>query len=629
VAASIIDILSEEARQSRTGDKLYYKSLPYAFVMRGKPMSGPIGPSGQAVFPLPMNPESFEYSMPFAAEITALQEGGVISEEAGITIGEINLTATTGWRLRTNFDTTWGPGDGEFTGLLGAEGGYFEDISGQLAFWRLANRCFDAYSSFKKDPQTAAQTVLEFHSLKDDLHLTVIPREFSLRREVARERVTYRYTARLAVVGPASADIVVLSPDASLLDGFKNAISKIRSTIQSISAAVDDLTAAIDDLRRSITSIASILDDVASIVDSFTDLVNGVKAFADIPRAFITATANLLESTADYAVTVGNFPADVAQSFRTISDDCDRLNVAATNLFRETYDEAARKYEKRTTPPRLGDDPTRDSQSQALADKAAAGSLKVREVFGGAVKPGDVGRAQVKPWRDYARLREQKYQGFEERVVGQGDTLQSLAAKHLGNARDWLILAKLNQLQAPYITNGAKMPHTLQPGSKFIIPIADPSNSPDVITTGAAAVGESQADKHLGTDFELVQLKTATGAKSGTFGWAIDTAGGSTDVRRISGFKNMAQAIESRFRTERGTNILYPAIGLPRLIGIKGFGETIVEARYEARRQLLADPRVSRIGKFAFRQENDVLTLEADVQPKGFNTTRPISRTLT
>jgi phage baseplate assembly protein W len=133
----------------------------------------------------------------------------------------------------------------------------------------------------------------------------------------------------------------------------------------------------------------------------------------------------------------------------------------------------------------------------------------------------------------------------------------------------------------------------------------------------------------LGTDFELVQLANASGTPVNSWGWTINVSGGSTDVQHVSGIENITQAIESRFRTERGSNVLYPAIGLPRLVGVKGAGETVIEARYEARRQLLADSRIQRIAALQFRQENDVLVLEADVQPKGFNTTRVISRTLT
>lgn len=631
MAASVIDILREESRQALTGDDRYFKKDPYAFVLNGPSLKGSLGFFGRAVFPLPLNPETFEYSMPFAAEITPLQEGGIVAEEGGITVGELTIEGTTGWKLRAENDTSFGPGDGEFTGQLATHHSLFQDISGQMHFWRLANRCFDAYSSLKKDASTSSATSMEFHSIKDDLHLTVIPREFSLRRGAARERVTYRYVIRCAVIGPASNEIHIPSPDVGLLQSFKNSISKIRTAVQSISAAVDDITAAIDEIRRTITGIAGILDDVARIVDSFTDLINGVKAFADIPKAFINGVANLLESAANLAGTVASFPADVAQSFRGLADDLDRLATSSASLFRETFDEVAKKYEKRSTPPRLGDDATRDSAASSLQVKASAagGTLKISEVFGGAVKPGDVARARIAPPREQARLGNQVLRGFEERVVGQGDTLQSLAARYLGNAREWLTLAIINGLKAPYITNGAKIPGTLQVGGNFIIPTANTSRSPDTITTGEAEAGESQASKHLGKDFELVQAKNAAGALSGTFAWAIDIPGGSTDVRKVEGIKNIGQAIESRFRTERGTNILYPGIGLPRLVGSKGVHEEVAEARHEARRQLLADIRIEHIASFRFTQEEDRLVLTADVQPKGFNTTRTISRTLT
>lgn len=626
MAASIIDIFREEARQLRTGDTLYYKSLPYAFVLRSQPFKGPLGPSGIATFPLPMNPEDMEYDLPFAAEVTPLQEGGVVSEEGGITVGNLSLTATTGWKLRTNFDTTWGPGDGEFTGLLGGEGGHFEDLSGQMAFWRLANRCFDAYSALKKDPQTAPVTRLEFHSQKDDLHLTVVPKNFTLRRGAARERVTYRWTARFEVVGPATNEITVLRQlDGGLLQSFKNAVATIRKTLQSVAAAVNDITAAIDDIRRTITGIAGILDDVATIVDSFTNLVEGVKAFADIPAAFISATANLVESAATFAGSALGLPADVRNTLMGLADDLDTLKVSGTNLYRETFDDLARKYDLRSSEAPPTDDITRITLAQDLADRAAEaqGTLKVADVFDGPVRPGDVVRGGIQSLRPLSRLQPGRYKGFEERVVGQGDTLQTLAAKHLGSARDWLVLAVVNQLRAPYITNGAQLPGTLQPGKRLIIPIAAGGAPFDAVTTGEPQLGESQADAHLGTDFERVEIS------EGSFGWAIDRAGGSIDVRKVSGISNLGQALEGRFRTEQGQNILYPGIGLPRLVGQKNLGSQTVEARYEARNQLLADARVERIGQFSFTNEQDRLKLTAKVQPKGYSTTRTISRTLT
>lgn len=633
MAVSITDLIAERLRQENTGDDLYAKKGRYLFVISGPPGEGPLDPfQGLAQFPLVINPETFEYQLPFASEITPLQEGGVVSDENGIVVGELTIGGTTGFRLRDNLgERSDGRGDGEFTGdvddgrtLLGTSGP-FGGVSGQMHLWRLASRCFDGYSALKKDPRTANQTVMEFHSVKDDLHLLVVPRSFTISRSASKERVTYRYNIRAAVVGPASSDVNIPSPDVGLIQGIKNTIAKVRSALQGIAAAVDNITAAIDDLRRTITSVAGILDDVAGIVDSFTAVVDGTKKFLDIPKATILATANLVESAATLAASVTSFPADVAQSFLNIGDELDRLSVAARNHFRPNMLEVSRKYERLTDGYQEGQDTIRDTQASGLKEEADSGQgrMSVQKAFGGAVKPGDVQLGRRDPQKSRARLKPGKYRGFEERIVGQGDTIQGIAAKYMGDAREWPALVAANQLQAPYITDGPRLPGTLQRGSKIIVPVTQVVGSPDTLTAGDPELGRSQAETLLGVDFELVRTGT------NTFGWAIDTVNGSTDVRKVSGVNNLAQALEMRFRTEQGRNILYPNIGLPRLVGNRGFTDDLVTVRYEARRQILADPRIKRLASFKFLKNNDQVELEASVVPVGFTSDRVISRTLT
>jgi hypothetical protein len=427
------------------------------------------------------------------------------------------------------------------------------------------------------------------------------------------------------VVGPAGTDFVLLpSPDEGLLSSIKDTISKVRSAIQGIAAAIDDVTAAIDDIRRTITSIAGVLDDVASVVDSFTDLVEGVKSFADIPAAFVSSTANLIDSMANAAASVSGFNTDVIATFRKLGDQVDRLGTAGKRRYSTNYRDFASTYNKKVDGRLPGEDPIRDTRAQQKAADAAAGggTLRIDQVFDG-VTPGEARKTGI-PRQDRARLNPNEYQGFEEKVVGQGDTLQSLAAKHLGDARKWLDIATINNLQPPYITNGAQIPQTVTTGDSIIVPITTATRPSNTLTSGEAEIGKSQAEEQLGRDYELEQID-----RTGTFGWAIDAAGGSTDTRKVVGVKNLGQAIESRFRTIQGENILYPAIGLKRLVGTKAFGESLVEARYEARRQLLADTRVDQLTRFTFRDDEDKLILEADVRPVGFTTARTIARTLT
>ena len=119
MATSIIKELAEDARKNATGDKNYAMKGNYVFVLHGPRGVAPVGFLGRAQFPLVINPESFEYTLPFAAELTPLQEGGVVSEEGGIVIGEISIQGSTGFKLRKNLgDTSLGRGRGQFTGEL-------------------------------------------------------------------------------------------------------------------------------------------------------------------------------------------------------------------------------------------------------------------------------------------------------------------------------------------------------------------------------------------------------------------------------------------------------------------------------------------------------------------------------
>jgi len=626
MVASLIAIAREETRMAATGDERYHTIKPYAFVLRCPGGYGSLGPSGEAVFPLPINPTSFDYNLPFAAQVTLLQDGGVVADEQGFVTGEILIEATTGFKLRKPLDTSYSNAVGLFTGDLdpGNWATPNMELSGQMMFWRLANRCFEGYSNLKKDPKTASKTTMEFHSMKDALHLTVIPREFRLIRNASQDRVTYRFSVRLTAVGPASANIVIPSPDTSLLQSMKNTISNIRSAVQGVRAAIDDITAAIDEVRRNAVGIAGVLDDVGSVLNACDDFLNGVKSFIDIPSAFIQSTGALVDSMSDHLATISSFPADVAQSMLNISDEINRIQVASRDHFKSSMDEVARKYEKLTDGRRSSTDKIRANQETTIATLASIslGKLTVNQAFG-QVKPGDAVRNQIAPNKTKSRLRPGEWRGFEERIVGQGDTIQSLAAKYMGDANDWILIAVANQLQSPYITNGAKLPGTLQPGSKFIIPISDTASVPNVFSTGEVALGKSQAEAYMGTDFELVRLA------NGTYGWQIDAAGGSTDVHKVSGVNNLGQSFEGRMRTEQGTNILYPNLGMPRMVGVKNFGEKLVDARYEVRRQLMSDSRVEQLAGIKFTVVGDAVDIDIDVVPVGFTTVRTISRTLT
>jgi hypothetical protein len=623
---SIIDYLVEKGRQDLTGDKFFYKKLPWIFRLKveGEQFVSSTGPDGEALFVLPVAPEQFNYDLPYALELTPQQQGGVVADEAGFVIGEITMQGTTGFKLRRQQTSTYGLVEPGFTGSLGAEGGVFQEISGQLAFWILASRCFEAYSQLKKDPDLGPKTHLEFHNMKEHLHLRVIPRKFTLTRSASKERVTYRYDISLAVIGPAL-ELKYISPDdRDIFDKLKDTISQVRNGVQMLSATIDDLTAAVDELGRIVGNIAGIIDDIRSVVDAGQNFITGAKNFFNLPKRFMISTAELVESAANLFEDATNLPADIAQTMRSAADSIDQITLACRNHYVDNWRSSIVPYELASRVVKYGASQTEAIQalieSASLKGESAQGQMTLSEAFGD-VRPGDKKRQQLEAIEN--RLKSRQYNGFTERIVGQGDTIQSLAAKYLGDARRWIDLAIINRLKAPYVVNQARIPNTVRVGDSIIVPIARPLPSPNVMSDGSLKKqGASQAAVHLGTDY-LLELES-----DGAWGWAVDVSHGATDLKTVSEVQNLSQGLASRLRTIQGENIMFTSVGLPRLVGKTQMDDPTIEARFRVRQQILSDPRVERVNSFSFVQDRDSIKIVAEIQPVGFNTSKVISQVI-
>jgi hypothetical protein len=627
MGVSIIDVIKEQARQARTGDTEWSESRKWSFrVVSPKGNRGPCGPTGEALFPLPINPDRFEYTLPFANEVTPQQEAGVVVEDTGIVIANITMSGTTGFKLRRQQTKFRGGTGAKFTGFLPDRGNVFaEDVSGQMAFWILASKCFEGYSELRGDPETSAQTRMELHIPKETLALDVIPKTFALTRNASSERVTYRYNITLEVIGQAEAiDLTNLEEENDLFDDILDTITTIRDTIQQVAATVDDLTAMADQLRRTWNSFASFIDDFGTVIRACDDFVNGVKSFVDIPRTFMVSLANAAEDAAILFADTATLPGDVAQSFANLGDYADKLIVASRNHYKSAWSDVADTYNKRSSPrysdTRTDEDERDELEDAATATGAADGSMTAANLYSQKFLPGDAQRARL--GASSSRLRGD-YTGFAEKPVGQGDTIAGIAARELGDATKWTDLVLINNLSPPYITSGPKLPGTLQPGSRIIIPVTKPTVPAQVLSTGDPTIGASQADAHLGVDFELVQIS------KGQWGWKVDASHGATDGTRTSGIGNLSQGLGSRLRTERGTNIIYPNLGPDRLVGTNQLENPATQVQLRMRQEILADPRVDRLVSADFSVEDDAVNVTIKAQPVGATTPRTISQTLT
>ena len=627
MAHSIIQTIIEEVRRARTGDDRYFKSMPYYFKLITKPNEGPSGPFGTALFPLPVHPEELDYEMPFAANVEPLQEGGVSVDEAGIVVAHLRIAGTTGFKLRKPLDDSF-PGNGKWTGLLSYEQSSGQELSGQMLLWRLLGRCFDSYGELKKNAEVASSTYLEWHNIKDQIHQLVIPKNVRVTRNKSRERVTYRYEITCDVIGTAERnqlEELLVDDESDLISMITDAVSTLRKTIRQIGAAIDEVTAMMDSVRRFVSNVADTLDDVKSVVGAALDFVDGVKGFIDTTKGFQQSLADKLDeinAILQTAEAAGSEDAKMARVlFANLTDHVETIIVASQVSMKRSFDDVADRHAQKV---QRFENMTDQEKSAAADLKAKAsssrGTMNIKETVGGPIKAGDEDRISIGD--DKPNLLKGQWNGFKEIEVTHGDTIFSIAIKHMGSGTYWRDIATVNHLKPPYISTGARIPSTLAPGDKIMIPISKSSVPSRVQFTGDRVEGSSQAASMFGRDLRLTRLV------SGNYGWVVDIAHGSTDVLTVVGVPNMVQGLETRMRNELRHDLCFPGVGLPRLVGNKSIGETWMEARIAIQQQLLSDPRIQHVAGMKFSQEADVLTIDVDARPVGFDTNRTIPLTV-
>ena len=99
-------------------------------------------------------------------------------------------------------------------------------------------------------------------------------------------------------------------------------------------------------------------------------------------------------------------------------------------------------------------------------------------------------------------------------------------------------------------------------------------------------------------------------------------------MQLVSKLDNLIQGLETRLRTERWTDLCFPSVGLPVLVGDKSFGATWMEARAAFQGQVLSDPRIRDVRNISFKVDLDVLEVIIYARPVGSDTGRTIPLTL-
>jgi hypothetical protein len=631
MASSAINIISEASRASANRDVLFYTKPVYFFELRVPAEVGVVGTS--FLFPLALNPQEITMDEPFTVEATPTQGGGLYVEENGIVQRMLRIRGHTGFKPR-KLEATAGLGF-----ILKPEKASFgrqippviandlgtdavgKGLSGQRHFQWLQDKVFRTYADLKRDPTTALDTKLIWHNQKDDEHWVVVPKQFTMTKQASRP-VTYEYNIELLVVDKADSADIEQSEDKGLIDKLKDKIRQIQGGIDLARGAVADVTAAVGEIRSIVGNVDQILDSVNQVADAASAFVQGVTDLIETPLSLVQSLNDTLDETnafltelVELETTVQTLPDNLHQSFRQMVDSMEQI-TSYPESFAKPADKVLRDQQARQQL-------STNTSAAALSGAAAAAptTLDGFRQLGTGLMPGDAEKAKADS--TLGRVVPQ-YTSAKAQKIQRGDTLQSLAAKFLGDARLWKNIAITNGLKPPFIsdieirdlTRGSPLPNTLGRGDSILIPSFAKSPAAQPLLTTHGVRPEEPNEVHLlGRDFMLAEDPVTRRITI-----PIDVEGGAVDAKYVAGLPNLQQGIKTRLDTERGSDILYQLLGVQAVVGLTNKTIDVEAAKFRVGEAITMDPRIAALVQIEFEATgDDRLATDMTVEVRGFS----------
>ena len=659
MAGSTLKYIREMVRQSLMEDSNFLKRYLYFFEMWVPTDVATWGGYFGFLFPLILPPTAYSMEEPFTVEVTPTQGGGLYVEENGIVQRTIRISGHTGFKPRP-LKLRLGDAYPATVPMTKRSHGrelprtILDKISGQRHFQYLQDSVFRTYGDLKRDPTTAKDTKLMFHNPKDQEHWIVVPQRFTLDRD-ASSPLLYRYNIELLVVGDAGEVRADFSEDKGIMDSIKDFMRTVKNAIDMVTGAFNDLTAMVNEIKIFINGIATILDAVSGILLAAGDFVDGVTELVETPFESIQSSWKGLEDALqnlqdrvnpdDPATPPAGLPDATINRLRTMQAGLELMGMypaiyissaeVTMKQIREEQEPGRKFGEARLTEALGSEPPTSFDEVNARGTRLTPGdALSAR----GAVTTGSALK---------------KYKSVRQVTVEQGDTLMGLAARYMGDARAWQYIAIANGLKPPFIDSQASIPlvagvgtgstvsgiasgadespfgNTLGIGSKILIPsnLKSTIDLP-ILPVAGARVEESAEDQFLGTDLKLEAVSGIEGSGHAMYDIPIDTDLGGMDAMTVSGMNNLKQAVITRLVTEKGTDTLYRAVGMQRVVGL-GFSPLDLEmAKFRARESIGSDPRIAAVRNLMLKQDGDALEIDMRAEVRGFAESRPVRATV-
>lgn len=639
--------VTEAARQNAASDQnfcissyLYYFELllPDSLTKNG---------NQSFLIPLVLAPDSMSIDEPFAMEPSMTQGGGVYVEEQGILVRNLRIRGTTGWSPIA-YPYVQDPGyigagrnvDRSYNRILPLK--IATALSGQRHLQYLQD-AFRTYADAKRDPAHSENVRMLFHNPRDDEDWEVKPRSFALDRS-AGAPLSYPYSIDLLIVGPANYGKIptLRTADSTVLSAMRNRLTQAANFVSRATAYVNQLTAVTGQMRQVFKNMDAVIGSVFTLINAASAFVTGATTLIKAPYALVSSTAVSIETSLALVQqnqkdvrTIGSsyagIPAIFVQTWRNLADVLFGLAANPASFENDTLSQLTLIRLASSQQDRAGlsalaaasrtSNPTSFAQANRLGTRLLAADVVTNST--------SLGMTSSTP----------SFTSTTTYVVQQGDTLVSIAAKKMGDARLWAYLAVGNGLKLPLADSVSSMllvsaadtgdtAGMLSLGQTLYIPNYEvpSSNLPDLNVVGSKP--DAPADVQiLGTDFALT-FAGANGTYSGSTESLLDLqlSADGRDVKTIGGVPNLEQAILIRLTTELGTDTLVPSLGLQPIVSLSLAVADAQTIQYRLRSTLLADPRITSCGTFNLTAlGTDGVAVEGTVQATGLNQATNVS----
>jgi hypothetical protein len=601
-----LDTVGETARRAATGDDWYVANRGYVIEIRAFGLAALELGLPSVFILLPVAPENYRVNRVMRQSVTPTL-GGLVAEERGLLWREIEVSGTFGLRAKPTIDTAIKP---EPAGSVGGVAlAAIAGLSGPGWTKRLVDAYFEKYAAMKANPQYASDVTMIWHDLKFDTHWVVVPENIEIARTPQR-RFQYPFTMRFKAVADSFFPISIPVSALSALGSIRNAVSKVNSALALVNSAVQEGSAILGEVRYFAAGIDSVLDKVTVIASSAEDFVNGVDDTLSIGKTFIQSTQALMDEVLGLLETTEELPDSVRQNYQMAADGMDAM-AAQQAAFGTTYQATtdAIAASERGAAATSRDDRDAAARTGPASSAAEFDNATVRSTDNDLVESGN-----TESGRAFGR-----YTSFRTYDIQATDTLQSIAAKLLGDGAKWYDIAIVNGLRSPYISDTGA-PGTVGVGDLISIPVIGGTSAQNAIVSGQ---NDEPGTDLLGTDIASTEpVESAPGRP--LVDLAIDQST-FKDIKIVSSVANLTQALQLRMWTEQGRLPLSPSYGLPRVIGVNvDQGQAELYA-LSLKSTLSADSRVRSVSGVRLEKDGDLLDVDANVIPIGYDNAVAVS----